>query len=78
MAQKPQWMVAQDTFSTDLESGAVVSVTRGETYPAGHEVVLKDGGRGVLFKPLEAGEPDEEPSAVPKTRIGRGAPVKGA
>jgi len=77
MAQKqPQWMVAQDTFSTDLESGAVMSVTKGETYPAGHEVVLKDGGRGVLFKPLEA-EP-EEPAVAPKTRVGRGVTKSGA
>lgn len=65
-----EWMVAQDTFSTDLKSGAVVAVTKGQHFPAGHEVVLKDGGRGVLFKPLETGEPEPPPKSKPSLRKG--------
>ena len=68
----PQWMVAQDTFSTDLESGAVFQVTKGQHLPAGHEVVAKDEGRNFLFKPLDTGEP-EAPAKVSKLPSRKGA-----
>jgi len=65
MADKPvRWMVAQDTFTTELKSGAAASVHRGDTFPDDHEVVLKDDGRGMLFKPLEDAPPEAPPARV--------------
>ena len=62
MAQQAQWMVAQDTFSADLASGAAITVVKGEHLLSTHEVVKLDAGRGILFKPADLGE--EEPPAA--------------
>jgi hypothetical protein len=71
-AKQTRWMVAQDTFSTDLASGASWTVHKGETYPEGHELVKLDAGRGVLFQPL-----DEADEAAPPAKVRPGA-AKGA
>lgn len=63
MASQAEWFEAQDTFSTDLKDGSSLSVLKGSHWRRGHEVVAKDGGRGVLFKPLDTGEAEEQPSS---------------
>jgi hypothetical protein len=73
-----EWMVAQDTFSTDLKDGSSMSVTKGQHLRAGHEVVAKDGGRGVLFKPLDTGEEPEAPPSKSTSKAEAKAPVKAA
>jgi hypothetical protein len=60
-----KWVTAQDTFVAQLEDGSSLRVQRGSTWPARHEVVLKDGGRGHLFKELDTGE--DEPAAPAKS-----------
>ena len=47
--------IAQDTFVAELD-GAQLRVTRGEAFPDGHPLVKLDGGKGVLFKPMDLGE----------------------
>jgi hypothetical protein len=66
-----KWMTAQDTFVAQLKDGSSLRVQRGSTWPARHEVVLKDGGRGHLFKELDTGE-DEQPAPAPA----KSAPAK--
>lgn len=53
---------AQETFVAELESGPLV-VQRGQVFADSHDVVKLDGGRGILFKPLDL---DEKPKAAPK------------
>ena len=78
MAQQAQWMVAQDTFAADLESGSAITVVKGQHLLSTHEVVKLDAGRGILFKPAETGE-EEPPAAVPKPASPRrAAPKAGA
>jgi len=50
---------AQETFVAELASGPLV-VQRGQVFADSHEVVKLDGGRGMLFKPLDL---DQEPPA---------------
>jgi hypothetical protein len=47
---------AQETFVAELESGPLV-VARGQVFADSHAVVKLDGGRGILFKPLDLDEP---------------------
>jgi len=80
MGGSNEWMVAQDTFSTDLKDGSSLSVVKGSHHRASSEVVAKDAGRGVLFRPLDQGEPEEEkppPAKSAKAEPAK-APVKGA
>ena len=68
MAQR--WMKAQDTFVAQLADGSQRFVTKGETLPASHELVKRDAGSGVLFRPLDADEEEEAPEpakAAPKS-----------
>jgi len=58
---------AQDTFTVTLESGAEMTVSKGELLPDDHYVVGLDAGRGVLFKPYD---PGENPKPV---KVARGA-----
>jgi len=67
MGGRNEWMVAQDTFSCDLDDGSSMSVVKGQHLRASHEVVAKDAGRGVLFRPLDQGEPEEEKPAPAKS-----------
>jgi len=80
MSGRNEWMVAQDTFSTDLADGSSLSVVKGQHFRAGHEVVAKDAGRGVLFRPLDQGEPEDEkpPPAKSAPKEPAKAPVKAA
>ena len=50
---------AQETFVAELASGPLV-VQRGQVFADSHEVVKLDGGRGMLFKPLDV---DDKPPA---------------
>ena len=80
MARDAQWMVAQDTFAGDLESGAAFTVLKGQHYLSTDEVVKLDAGRGVLFLPLDVGE-DKEPEPPSKSEPSKAeapAPVKAA
>ena len=52
---------AQDTFVAELPSGPLF-VAKGTVFADAHEVVKLDGGRGLLFKPLDLGD-DEKPAA---------------
>ena len=63
--------IAQDTFTAELKDGSSLLVVKGSPWPDRHEVVLKDGGRGLLFKPLDdgSGQPPE-PAAKPAARKG--------
>jgi hypothetical protein len=54
-------MQAQDTFVAELASGPLF-VAKGQVFADGHEVVKLDGGRGLLFKPLDLGD-DDKPAA---------------
>jgi hypothetical protein len=54
--------MAQDTFTAELKDGSVLRVARGEVYADNHEVVKLDGGRGLLFRPLDMGESDAKPA----------------
>ena len=49
---------AQETFVAELGSGPLV-VQKGAVFADAHEVVRLDGGRGLLFKPLEL---DDKPA----------------
>src|SRR5258706_13318631 len=51
---------AQDTFVAELKTGPVL-VQKGSVWADGHAVVKLDGGRELLFKPLDLGE--DEPAA---------------
>ncbi len=51
---------AQDTFVAELKTGPVL-VQKGSVWADGHAVVKLDGGRDLLFKPLDLGE--DEPAA---------------
>ena len=53
-------MQAQDTFVAELAGGPLF-VAKGQVFADGHEVVKLDGGRGILFKPLDLG--DDEPAS---------------
>ena len=67
MAEKAQWMIAQDSFATDLDSGASFTVTKGQHLLSTHEAVLKDAGRGILFRPAETADvPEEKPAKAAK------------
>ena len=57
--------MAQDTFTAELKDGSVLRVARGEVYADNHEVVKLDGGRGLLFRPLDLGDAD---APAPKSR----------
>ena len=63
---------AQDTFVAELPGGPLY-VQKGQVYADGHAVVKLDGGRGMLFKPLDLGEEDEKPD---EKRSPRRAPGK--
>lgn len=56
---------ARDTFSATLADGSSKLVTRGEAFHESHELVKLDGGRGVLFAPMES-QPEPEPEPAPK------------
>ena len=77
MAKDAQWMVAQDTFAGDLESGAAFTVLKGQHLLSTSEVVKLDGGRGVLFKPLDLGG-EEPPSKSESEPAKAETPVKAA
>ncbi len=51
---------AQETFVAELAAGPLL-VTKGQVFADGHEVVKLDGGRGMLFKPLDLGEETPAP-----------------
>lgn len=68
------WVVAQDTFSTDLKDGSSMSVVKGQHIRAGHEVVAKDGGRNFLFRPLDDGSPEPEPEKAPAKSAAKAEP----
>lgn len=61
---------AQETFVAELDSGPLV-VHRGEVFADSHAVVKLDGGRGMLFKPLDL---DDKPPAKPAAK----APARAA
>jgi hypothetical protein len=61
---------AQETFVAETSAGPLV-VHKGAVFADAHEVVKLDGGRGLLFKPLDV---DEKPAAPVKGR----AAAKGA
>ena len=61
---------AQETFVAELKGGPLL-VQRGAVFADSHEVVKLDGGRGMLFKPLDV---DDKPAAPAKGR----AAAKGA
>jgi hypothetical protein len=65
---------AQDTFTAQLKDGSSLRVSKGEVFADSHEVVKLDGGRGLLFKPLDFGE-DEKPPAKSAAKA-EAAPVK--
>ena len=48
---------AQETFTASPD-GIPVLVMRGQVFPDKHPLVKLDGGRGLLFKPLDL---DQEP-----------------
>ena len=57
---------AQDNFVAEID-GAPLSVTKGDVFPDSHPVVKLDGGRGLLFKPLDIdGPPPAKPARAPK------------
>jgi hypothetical protein len=58
--------MAQDTFTAELKDGSVLRVARGEVYADNHEVVKLDGGRGLLFRPLDMGDADAPAKPAPK------------
>jgi len=62
---------AQDTFVAEI-NGSPVLVQKGSVWASGHAVVKLDGGRGVLFRPLEVD--DETPkAAAPRSRSAKAA-----
>ena len=56
---------ARDTFSATLKDGSSKLVTRGEAFHDSHELVKLDGGRGVLFAPMESPPEPEPPKKAP-------------
>jgi hypothetical protein len=60
---------AQETFVAELDSGPLV-VQKGAVFADNHAVVKLDGGRGLLFKPLDV---DDKPAAPAKSRAAKGA-----
>ena len=64
--------IAQDTFSVELKDGSSLLVTKGSPFPDKHEVVQLDGGRGLLFKPLDDGSQEPKAAAKPSRGAGKG------
>jgi hypothetical protein len=55
---------AQETFVAELKGGPLV-VHKGAVFADNHEVVKLDGGRGMLFRPLDV---DDKPAPKPSAR----------
>jgi hypothetical protein len=53
---------AQDNFVAEVD-GAPVNVAKGQVFADSHPVVKLDGGRGLLFRPLDVDERDAKPAA---------------
>jgi hypothetical protein len=52
-----EWHRAQETFVAEMGDGSSVRVVKGDTFPAGHELVRRDmAGTGMLFRPLDTGD----------------------
>jgi hypothetical protein len=51
---------AQETFTASPD-GIPILVQRGQVLPDKHPLVQLDGGRGLLFKPLDIDLPDPSP-----------------
>lgn len=67
-----QWMKAQDTFIAVLGDGTERLVAKGETLPANHELVKRDAkGSGQLFRPLDAGEEEQQPAKPARARAAK-------
>lgn len=64
---------AQDDFTASPD-GIPVFVQRGQVFPDNHPLVKLDGGRGLLFKPLDldAPPPGDKPPTARQAR-GKGA-----
>ena len=60
--------MAQETFVVELDEGPL-RVERGHVFADSHPAVKLDGGRGLLFKPLDV---DDKPPA-PAPKAGRAA-----
>ena len=71
-----KWWVAQDTFAGESADGAWLTVTKGQTKPDGHPLVLLDRSeaeraakegitRSALFAPQDFDEDDEPPAPKP-------------
>ena len=58
--------VAQETFIAEID-GSPLLVQKGQVFADGHKVVKLDGGRGVLFQPLDLDEEPASPKSAPKT-----------
>ena len=56
---------AQDTFVAELPGGPLL-VQKGQVLASNHAAVKLDGGRGILFRPLDLGE--DEPVKRPRGR----------
>ena len=60
---------AQETFVAEVDGGPVL-VTKGAVFADSHPAVKLDGGRGLLFKPLDV---DDKPAAPAKGRAAKGS-----
>jgi hypothetical protein len=56
---------AQDTFVAEVD-GAPLMVQKGDVFADKHPVVKVDGGRGLLFRPLDI---DGQPAKVPGSKV---------
>ena len=69
---------AQETFVAELDSGPLL-VAKGAVFSDSHEVVKLDGGRGMLFRPLDVDDkPPPAKSQPAKAEPARTPPVKTA
>jgi len=57
--------MAQETFVVELADGPL-RVERGQVFADSHAAVKVDGGRGVLFKPLDLDEKPAPAAPAPK------------
>lgn len=64
-------MRAQDNFVAEID-GAPLAVTKGDVYPDKHPVVKLDGGRGVLFRPLDIDADPPKAAKAPRAPRGDG------
>ena len=79
-----KWWVAQDNFVSETAEGAPLSVTKGQTRPDGHPLVVLDRSeaeraakagieRTALFAPQDFDDEEPAPKAKPAAKAAKGS-----